>query len=317
MDNSKRDTSNYVRSTYRRSGSKRPDYGRSKSQGQVWSIIIVLLLIVILAGGAVWIYLSRQGEGPEVASQETEALVPPATAEAEPGAETTELARADRADTESEALAPQATETETETPSPDVNAEEDRAAASEGASQGQNAEDEFAAILRELGINDSGEAGQEEEAAGAEMERGTPENVPQEEQPEMLAQEKTEKAAGLQQEQAGATVSAPVAQEMGVPEAEVPPARAFVPDSGVETPEAEIPPAAASFPEDTTPSFEETAPQVPLTVVVQSGDSLSRIAERVYGDPGKWRLIYEANQDILESPDRVLVGMTLTIPPEE
>ncbi len=313
MADSKRDTSNYVRSAYsRRPGSGRSEYGQSKSQGQVWSIIIVLLLIVILAGGAVWIYLSRQGGGAEVANTENEALIPQTTASTE-AEEPTQVASAD---TESEAVVPQATAPAAglgagaETKAPSTNATGNESAASaEGAAKGQNAEDEFAAILKELGINDTGGAGQEEKAAGAGTE--APENAPQKEQHEMMAQKETEEVPPAR---------AFVPEGTEAPQAEeVPPARAFVPE-GTEAPEkvppVEAPPAVASSSEDTIPSFEETAPQVPNTVVVQPGDSLSRIAQRVYGDPGKWRLIYEANQDILESPDRVLVGMKLTIPPE-
>jgi Uncharacterized protein containing LysM domain len=51
------------------------------------------------------------------------------------------------------------------------------------------------------------------------------------------------------------------------------------------------------------------------TVTVQPGDILVSIAKRVYGDPFKWRLIYEANRDKLPDPDRLQVGMKLIIPP--
>ncbi|MGH6904737.1 MAG: transporter substrate-binding and LysM peptidoglycan-binding domain-containing protein, partial [Geminicoccaceae bacterium] len=51
--------------------------------------------------------------------------------------------------------------------------------------------------------------------------------------------------------------------------------------------------------------------------VVQAGDTLSRIAGRVYGDvsPASWRRIYEANRDVIgDDPSRIRVGMTLAIP---
>jgi ABC-type amino acid transport substrate-binding protein len=51
--------------------------------------------------------------------------------------------------------------------------------------------------------------------------------------------------------------------------------------------------------------------------VVQGGDTLSRIAGKVYGDvgPHSWRRIYEANKDAIGAdPSRIRVGMTLTIP---
>jgi putative glutamine transport system substrate-binding protein len=51
--------------------------------------------------------------------------------------------------------------------------------------------------------------------------------------------------------------------------------------------------------------------------VVRAGDTLSRIAGKVYGDvgPASWRRIYEANKAAIGSdPSRIKVGMTLTIP---
>jgi len=48
--------------------------------------------------------------------------------------------------------------------------------------------------------------------------------------------------------------------------------------------------------------------------VVQSGDTLSSIAAKMYRDPKKWRRIYEANRGSLSSPESVRVGQTLLIP---
>ena len=52
------------------------------------------------------------------------------------------------------------------------------------------------------------------------------------------------------------------------------------------------------------------------TYVVQSGDMLSKIAQKTYGSAGKWRRIYDANRDVLASPDALKVGMRLRIPAE-
>lgn len=49
---------------------------------------------------------------------------------------------------------------------------------------------------------------------------------------------------------------------------------------------------------------------------VQSGDSLSRIAKRFYGDGNAWKLIFEANRDTLKDPDKIFPGQVLTIPPK-
>ena len=48
---------------------------------------------------------------------------------------------------------------------------------------------------------------------------------------------------------------------------------------------------------------------------VVSGDSLSKIAKREYGNANEWKRIYEANQDILKDPDTIYPGQKLKIPP--
>ena len=47
---------------------------------------------------------------------------------------------------------------------------------------------------------------------------------------------------------------------------------------------------------------------------VQSGDSLSKIAKEVYGDPMKYNIIFEANQPMLSHPDKIYPGQILRIP---
>ncbi len=50
--------------------------------------------------------------------------------------------------------------------------------------------------------------------------------------------------------------------------------------------------------------------------VVQKGDSLWSIAAKpeVYGKATKWRRLFDANRDVLKSPDQVRPGMTLRVP---
>lgn len=48
--------------------------------------------------------------------------------------------------------------------------------------------------------------------------------------------------------------------------------------------------------------------------VVVKGDSLSKIAQRVYGDAQQWRRIYEANRDIVQNPDLIYPGQKLRLP---
>ncbi len=50
------------------------------------------------------------------------------------------------------------------------------------------------------------------------------------------------------------------------------------------------------------------------TYVVQAGDTLSRIAVKMYDDPQAWRKIFNANKQILTREDRLRVGQTLAIP---
>ena len=50
------------------------------------------------------------------------------------------------------------------------------------------------------------------------------------------------------------------------------------------------------------------------TYVVVKGDSLSKIAQRAYGDARKWRRIYEANKDMIKDPDLIYPGQSLRIP---
>jgi hypothetical protein len=47
---------------------------------------------------------------------------------------------------------------------------------------------------------------------------------------------------------------------------------------------------------------------------VKGGDSLSRIAKYIYGDASAFTKIFEANRDILETPDVIHPGQVLKIP---
>ena len=50
------------------------------------------------------------------------------------------------------------------------------------------------------------------------------------------------------------------------------------------------------------------------TYVVVQGDSLSKIAKRVYGNERDWHKIYDANRDLIEDPDLIQPGQTLRLP---
>ncbi len=50
--------------------------------------------------------------------------------------------------------------------------------------------------------------------------------------------------------------------------------------------------------------------------VVVSGDSLSKIAKREYGNANDWKRIFEANKDIIKDPNKIFPGQKLKIPPK-
>ncbi len=65
----------------------------------------------------------------------------------------------------------------------------------------------------------------------------------------------------------------------------------------------------------TAPSREASAPSIGgRTYTVKEGDSLSKIAQREYGDAQQWRKIFEANRNLIDDPDLIHPGQTLHIP---
>lgn len=67
------------------------------------------------------------------------------------------------------------------------------------------------------------------------------------------------------------------------------------------------------------PAPHADAPAAPVggarrTYTVKAGDSLSKIAEREYGDASQWKKIYEANRDAIKNPDLIHPGQTFTLP---
>lgn len=47
---------------------------------------------------------------------------------------------------------------------------------------------------------------------------------------------------------------------------------------------------------------------------VKSGDNLSKISKELYGDANQYQKIFEANQPLLTSPDKIYAGQVLRIP---
>jgi ABC-type amino acid transport substrate-binding protein len=90
------------------------------------------------------------------------------------------------------------------------------------------------------------------------------------------------------------------------------------PLSAAEAPVAAVAPtdpAASAAPDAAEPEPGAGAGETRASYVVQTGDSLSKIARDFFGSASAWQRIYEANRDVIgDDPGRLKVGMTLEIP---
>ena len=73
-----------------------------------------------------------------------------------------------------------------------------------------------------------------------------------------------------------------------------------------------IPQASEGNPE--SPGDSQAAATNERTYTVVGGDTLTRISQRVYGSPGRWMDIYQANRDTMDSPNSLRVGQVLRLP---
>jgi nucleoid-associated protein YgaU len=64
---------------------------------------------------------------------------------------------------------------------------------------------------------------------------------------------------------------------------------------------------------DDTPPAADNNPYTQTHVVV-AGDSLSKIAQKYYGDASLYNQIFEANRDVLKDPNKIFPGQKLRIP---
>src|ERR1017187_6571521 len=71
-------------------------------------------------------------------------------------------------------------------------------------------------------------------------------------------------------------------------------------------------PAAPTIVENEPPKVE--VPEKPTKYVVRKGDSLWKIAGKVYGNPLKWPRIYRANKDKIKNPNKIYVNQVLKVP---
>ena len=47
---------------------------------------------------------------------------------------------------------------------------------------------------------------------------------------------------------------------------------------------------------------------------IQSGDTLSKLAQQYYGDPMKYPVLFEANREVILDPDKIYPGQKIRIP---
>jgi nucleoid-associated protein YgaU len=71
-------------------------------------------------------------------------------------------------------------------------------------------------------------------------------------------------------------------------------------------------PAAPDFSDVKAGSSTAAAAEQTYTVV--AGDSLSKIAKKLYGNANAWNTIFQANKDKISSPDLIRPGQVLRIP---
>jgi nucleoid-associated protein YgaU len=94
-----------------------------------------------------------------------------------------------------------------------------------------------------------------------------------------------------------------------------------VADQGSDLQESQVETQVAPEQEVVAPEQEVVATTTPETgtfieYVVQAGDSLSKIAQRVYQDKFEWKKIQAANAQFIDNPDAIFPGDVLKIPVE-
>ncbi|MCB9383824.1 MAG: LysM peptidoglycan-binding domain-containing protein [Bryobacterales bacterium] len=61
----------------------------------------------------------------------------------------------------------------------------------------------------------------------------------------------------------------------------------------------------------------EAPPEPEFTFyTIVSGDSLSKIATKYYGDALKWNTLFEANREVIQNPDLIYPGQVIRVPKE-
>lgn len=146
-----------------------------------------------------------------------------------------------------------------------------------------------------------------EEADRALAEPKSPEKAPSFAKPSSTP---TEEEAAPPVEPAEPVASEPVAEPVAPSDTppgyseSTPPAESVAPEAaGNDVPEAPKPPPQMT--------------KYKVWIWQESGDTLWRIAQKVYGDKDKWRLIYLANKDVIKDPNKIYPKQRLKIPPAD
>lgn len=100
---------------------------------------------------------------------------------------------------------------------------------------------------------------------------------------------------------------AKAAQKTGVA-----PEQAYQPENAPYIPE----PAVLTQEAEETVVYEPAPSCAMEKYTVQKYDTLQKISQKFYGTTKKWRKIFDANKDLLKTPDRIRPGQVLNIPVE-
>ena len=50
--------------------------------------------------------------------------------------------------------------------------------------------------------------------------------------------------------------------------------------------------------------------------VVQKGDTMEKISQKLFGTPRKWKLIFDLNREVVKNPNKLYPGQKIKIPPK-
>lgn len=111
-----------------------------------------------------------------------------------------------------------------------------------------------------------------------------------------------------------AAAGVPVARRPAAPATDVTQPVTATPGEAAGKPVAEADASTAAAPASPVAPGAESAPQMPVSVTVQPGFTLWRIAREKFGDGVMYVKVFEANKDQIRNPDLIYPGQVFTIP---